>query len=50
VDGYLEIAAFTTDFFNAGTGMDFNVDIPADLDQFGGDNSHGTIISGKGFV
>ena len=30
--------------------MEFDIDVPADLDQFGGDNSHGTIIGGKGLV
>jgi hypothetical protein len=30
--------------------MKFDVDMPADLDQFGRNNSHGTVIGGKGFV
>jgi hypothetical protein len=30
--------------------MDLNVDVPADLDQFWGDDSHGTVVSGKGLV
>jgi hypothetical protein len=30
--------------------MKFDVDVPADLDQFGRDNSHGTVIGGEGFV
>jgi hypothetical protein len=29
---------------------DFNIQVPADLDQFGRDNSHGTIIGGESFV
>jgi hypothetical protein len=30
--------------------MDFDIDVPADLDQFRRDNSHGTVIGGKGLV
>ena len=30
--------------------MEFDVDMPADLDQFGRDNSHGTVIGGKSLV
>jgi len=30
--------------------MKFYVHVPADLDQFGRDNSHGTIVGGKGLV
>jgi hypothetical protein len=30
--------------------MDFDVDVPADLDQLWGDDSHGTVVSGKGLV
>ena len=26
------------------------IDVPADLDQFRGDNSHGTVIGGEGLV
>jgi hypothetical protein len=28
----------------------FDVQVPADLDQFGRDNSHGTVVGGKGLV
>ena len=31
-------------------GEQFNVEMPADLDQFRRDNSHGTVIGGKGLV
>jgi hypothetical protein len=30
--------------------MELDIDMPADLDQFGGDNSHGTVIGWKSFV
>jgi hypothetical protein len=30
--------------------MDFDVDMPADLDQLGRDDSHGAVIGGKRFV
>jgi len=30
--------------------VDFDVNVPADLDQLGRDNSHGTVIGGKGLV
>jgi hypothetical protein len=30
--------------------MNFYVDVPADLDQLGRDNSHGTVIGGEGLV
>ena len=46
----MKISTSSGEFFNAGTGMNFDIDMPADLDQFGRDNSHGTVIGGKGFV
>jgi len=30
--------------------VQLDVQMPADLDQFGGDNSHCTVIGGKGLV
>jgi hypothetical protein len=30
--------------------MKLDVDVPADLDQLGRNNSHGTVIGGKGLV
>jgi hypothetical protein len=38
------------DLFNFGQGMKLYIDVPADLDQFRRDNSHGTIIRGKRLV
>jgi len=46
----LEISFVSADIFNVGTGMEFDIDVPADLDQFRRDNSHGTVIGGKGLV
>jgi hypothetical protein len=36
--------------FNFRTRDQVDVEMPADLDQFGRDNSHRTIIGGKGFI
>jgi len=30
--------------------MNFDVAVPADLDQLGGDNSHGAVVAGEGLV
>jgi hypothetical protein len=49
-DPYLEVSFFPVDIFYVCAGMDFNIDMPADLDQFRRDNSHSTIIGGKGLV
>ena len=32
------------------TSDQINIQMPADLDQFRGDDSHGTVIGGKGLV
>jgi hypothetical protein len=45
-----KITRFTTDALNFGKGEKFDVDVPADLDQFGRDNSHGTVVGGKCLV
>jgi len=44
----LEIARLTADGFDFAEGSQLDIEMPADLDQFGGDNSHGTIIGGEG--
>jgi hypothetical protein len=49
-DAYLEIARFAADGSDFGKGQEFDVEMPADLDQFRRDNSHGTIIGGKRLV
>jgi hypothetical protein len=50
VQGDLKITGFAGYFFNLGDGMKLYVDVTADLDQFGRDYSHGTVIGGKGLV
>ena len=40
----LEIAGFTADVFNFTKGFKLDIQVPADLDQFWGDNSHGAVI------
>jgi hypothetical protein len=50
VDFDLEIPLFTRNALDIRKGNEFNVDVPADLDQFGRDNSHGTVIGGKGLI
>jgi len=50
IQGDLKIAGFAGYFFNLGYGVELYVYMPADLDQFGRDNSHGTVIGGKGLV
>jgi hypothetical protein len=47
---YLEIPFFAFNVLDLGEGEQFNVKMPADLDQFRGDNSHGTIIGRKGLI
>ena len=49
-EGYLEISFCPIDVLDIRTGMEFDVGMPADLDQFRRDNSHGTIIGWEGLV
>ena len=46
----LKVPRLATDTFHLGQGQKLDVEMPADLDQFGRDNSHGTVIGGKGLV
>jgi hypothetical protein len=46
----LEMSRFSFQSPDLGVGQDFNVQVPADLDQFGRDNSHGTVIGWKCFI
>jgi hypothetical protein len=46
----LEISGFADQSQDLGIGQEFDVQMPADLDQFGRDNSHGTVVGGKGLV
>ena len=36
--------------FQIRIGDQFNIQMPADLDQFGRDDSHGTIVGGKSLI
>jgi hypothetical protein len=47
---YLEISRFPRDTLHFRKGEYLDVDVPADLDQFWRDNSHGTFVGGKGLV
>ncbi len=49
-DGYIEISLVPVDFDDFGKCKEFNVYVPADLDQFRRKNSHGTVVGGKGLV
>jgi len=46
----LQVALFSFDGFYGSAWMDLNIDVPADLDQFRGNDSHRTVIGGKGLV
>jgi hypothetical protein len=50
MEGDLEVARLAVNFFNLGQGMDLDIGVPADLDQLGGNYSHGAIIGGEGLV
>jgi hypothetical protein len=46
----LKMALLAFDVFDFRTGNQFDIVMPADLDQYRGDNSHGTVVGGKGLV
>jgi hypothetical protein len=46
----LEIAGISLNRFQICVGDQFDVQMPADLDQYRGDNSHGAVIGRKGLV
>jgi hypothetical protein len=46
----LEVSLLTADAVYIGEGDKIDVDVPADLDQLGRDNSHGTLVGGKRLV
>ena len=46
----LKVPLFAFNPVYLGAGDKADIEMPADLDQFGRDNSHGTIIGGKGLV
>ena len=45
-----EIARLAADTHYLSRSVNFYVNVPADLDQLGRDNSHGTVIGWKGLV
>ena len=47
---HFEIPLFPGNAFHLGEGQKLNVEMPADLDQFGREDSHGTVIGGEGLV
>jgi len=49
-DPDLELANLSLDADQIRVGDHLYVQMPADLDQFRGDDSHGTVIGGKGLV
>jgi hypothetical protein len=50
LDPDLEMAFLSFYIFDFSQCDQFDVDVPADLDQLGRNNSHGTVIGRKGFV
>ena len=49
-DSYCKIPRITLNGFHIRQGDEIDVQVPADLDQFRGDNSHGTVVGGKSLV
>ncbi len=50
IQGDLEVSCFPFYSVNFSIGQDLYIGMPADLDQFGREYSHGTIIGGVGLV
>ncbi|MBA7610842.1 hypothetical protein ES703_18056 [subsurface metagenome] len=48
--GHVEIARLPLDLLDIVIGQDRYVQVPGTLDEFGGQNAHGTIIGGEGLV
>jgi hypothetical protein len=46
----VEIAGLAGNFLQFGEGVNIDVAVPADLDQLGGNDSHGAVIGGEGLV
>jgi hypothetical protein len=49
-DLYAKISFLPLDVLYLGQGEDVYVQVPADLDQFGRKDSHGTVIGWKGLI
>ena len=50
MDSNLEISFIAFNLLYISTGDQIYIKMPADLDQFGRENSHGTVIGGEGLV
>jgi hypothetical protein len=50
VEGDGEVALLPGDRLDRSAGVELDIDVPADLDQLGRDNSHGTFVRGEGLV
>jgi hypothetical protein len=50
VDGSAKVSRIPFEIQKFGIGEQFDIQMPADLDQFGGNNSHRTIVGGKRLV
>ena len=48
--GYLKVSCFPFYTVNFSIGQDLYIGMPADLDQFGREYSHGAVIGGIGLV
>jgi hypothetical protein len=48
--GYPKVACFTFYTVNLGIGQDLDIGMPADLDQFGSEYSHGAVVGGIGLI
>jgi hypothetical protein len=46
----LKVTLFPFNTLDIGKGDQLYVNVPADLDQFGRDNSHGAVVGGEGLV
>jgi hypothetical protein len=46
----LKVTLFSCNALDIGKGYQLYVNVPADLDQFRRDNSHGAVIGGEGLV
>jgi hypothetical protein len=45
-----EVSRFACDLLNFRQGQQLDVEVPADLDQLGGDNSHRAIVGREGLI
>jgi hypothetical protein len=49
-DFHVEVAFLSLNGCDLGQGQKLNVQVPADLDQLGSEDSHGAVVGGKGLV